>query len=365
MLHKKRRKFIFLVQGEGRGHMTQAISLYQKLCENGHSVPCIFIGISDRRKIPEYFPASFDTRIEQIRSPNFISDKNNKSIRLIPSILYNARFLYDYYKSLLQINSAVVEYQPDAIINFYDFLGGFYNFFFRPDLKFYAIGHTFTSVHPSFQFAGGRWIEKKLFLLNNKLNSLGADKKIGLSFTPLSPEKIGNTIIAPPLLRNLTLSLKVKQGDFLLGYMVNDGYSKEIIDWHKSNTDIKIICFWDKKDEPEIKYISKNLVFHQLNDNKFLTLLAECKGLITTAGFESISEALLLGKPVLMVPVSGQYEQTCNAIDAARAGAGIFDDHFNISRFVEYIDDYISQKEAFRKWLESGSNTIIKEFTSF
>jgi uncharacterized protein (TIGR00661 family) len=228
-----------------------------------------------------------------------------------------------------------------------------------------VVGHSFTAAHPTFQFADGRWIEKKLFLIINKLISLGTNKKIGLSFTPLSPEKIENTIIAPPLLRNATLSLNIKQGDFLLGYMVNDGYSREIIDWHRSNPEVQLICFWDKKDEPEIKHISENLVFHQLNDTKFLSMLAECKGLITTAGFESISEALWLGKPVLMVPVSGQYEQACNAIDAARAGAGILDDHFNISKFLKYIEDYKSQKKAFRKWEESGSNTIVQAVTNF
>ena len=174
MLHNKRRKFIFLVQGEGRGHMTQAVSLYQKLVENGHSIPCIFIGISNRRKIPEYFSKSIKSRVETIRSPNFITDKENKSIRLISSIFYNAWFLKKYYKSLHQIHSAVLEYKPDAIINFYDFLGGFYNYFFKPDPKFFAIGHAFAAAHPDFQFIKGRWLEKHLFLINNKLNSLGA-----------------------------------------------------------------------------------------------------------------------------------------------------------------------------------------------
>jgi hypothetical protein len=31
-------KFLFIIQGEGRGHLTQAISLAQLLRDNGHEV---------------------------------------------------------------------------------------------------------------------------------------------------------------------------------------------------------------------------------------------------------------------------------------------------------------------------------------
>lgn len=46
-----------------------------------------------------------------------------------------------------------------------------------------------------------------------------------------------------------------------------------------------------------------------------------CKAYLTTAGFESVCEALYLGKPVLMVPV--HVEQECNAWDAQKVGAGV------------------------------------------
>lgn len=49
--------------------------------------------------------------------------------------------------------------------------------------------------------------------------------------------------------------------------------------------------------------------------------MAGCRAYATTAGFESICEAMYLGKPVLMVPA--HIEQDCNAHDAMRAGAGL------------------------------------------
>lgn len=56
--------------------------------------------------------------------------------------------------------------------------------------------------------------------------------------------------------------------------------------------------------------------------------MAGCKAYASTAGFESICEAMYLGKPVLMVPA--HIEQDCNAYDAMKAGAGIISDSFDL-----------------------------------
>jgi uncharacterized protein (TIGR00661 family) len=359
------KKFIFLVQGEGRGHMTQAISLFQILTKNGHEVPHIFIGKSQRRKIPGYLLEAVNVPVEPLNSPNFISDSKNKSIRLIPSILYNSRYLKTYNRSLRRIDEVVKKVKPDVLINFYDFLGGFYNFLYRPSLKFIPVGHQFMTDHPNFTFAKGRLFHKRLFLINNYLNSIGAFKKLALSFTPNYPPKVKNTIIVPPLLRHQLLELKSTDHDFILGYMVNDGYSQEIIDWSLKNPDIKLEIFWDKRNEPDTKKVGDNLIFHQLDAEKFLQKMTQCKGMVTTAGFESVCECMYLGKPVLMVPVSGQYEQACNALDAERAGAGIQAESFNISRLIQYIPYYKNPSDSFRSWLGKGEEIILRELTDF
>lgn len=364
-MSSRHKKFIFLVQGEGRGHMTQAISLYKLLRDREHEVLHIFIGKSSRRSVPEFFRSAFPVSVEQIDSPNFISDSKNKSIRLIPSIIYNSKYLSTYRKSLKRIDDVINYYKPDAIINFYDFLGGFYNYFYRPSTKFIAIGHQFLTDHPDFEFAKGKPIHKKLFITNNYLNSIGAYKKLALSLMPYEPLRVDSTVVVPPLLRPQLQDLKPENEDFILGYMVNDGYSHEIIDWNRKFPETQLHVFWDKKNEPEVKKVSKNLTFHQLNADKFLNMMAQCKGLVTTAGFESICEAMYLGKPVLMIPVSGQYEQACNAIDAVKAGAGISDDYFNISKLSHFITSFKPKTEKFQNWYNQGADMIVEALTDF
>lgn len=359
------KSFVFLVQGEGRGHMTQAIGLYQMLRDAGHEVVHVFIGKSQRRKVPDYFINAFACPVEPLESPNFISDPENKSIRLLPSIFYNTRYLGNYRKSLQRIHRVVRALQPDGIVNFYDFLGGFYNFFYRPNARFFAIGHQFLTDHPDFIFARGSRIDRTLFLANNRLNSLGAYRKLALSFMPLSPAKINRTVVSPPVLRRDLFSLTPKTEDFILGYMVNDGYSREIIRWHEQHREVMIHCFWDRKGEPETRKFHPNLTFHQLNADKFMDMMTRCRGLITTAGFESVCEAMYLGKPVLMVPVAGQYEQACNALDAARSGAGITEPVFRIDRFLDYIPRHRDVSGSFRTWVKRAPDILIKELTDF
>ena len=42
-------KFLFIVQGEGRGHLTQAITLEEILRRNGHEVVEVLVGKSSSR----------------------------------------------------------------------------------------------------------------------------------------------------------------------------------------------------------------------------------------------------------------------------------------------------------------------------
>ena len=40
-------KFLFIVQGEGRGHFTQALAMEEMLLRNGHEVVEILVGKSN------------------------------------------------------------------------------------------------------------------------------------------------------------------------------------------------------------------------------------------------------------------------------------------------------------------------------
>jgi uncharacterized protein (TIGR00661 family) len=358
-------KYLFLVQGEGRGHMTQAIELGRILVKFGHEVVHTFIGASKRRKIPDYFYEQIPSEIETIRSPNFILDKDNKSLNLWKSITFNSKFLGAYKKSLDRVHQKVKQTQPDAIINFYDFIGGFYFRFYRPkNVKHVCIGRQFLTLHPDYLFAPDREVEKKLFLLNNKLTSQRCDKYLALSFRPYEPRRSGNMTVMPPLIKHETRQAHAVQEDFILGYMVNDGYAEDVIAQHKNFPQLELHCFWDRKNMPLTYSPHEHLTFHQIDNQLFTDYMQRCKGYISTAGFESICEAMYLGKPTLMIPVEGQYEQACNAIDGEISGAGKGASSFNISELLDVIDNYKTPVK-FKQWASQAEAYFNEELTNF
>ena len=48
-------KYLFIVQGEGRGHLTQAMTMEKMLSAHGHEVVGMLVGKSKTRMLPEFF----------------------------------------------------------------------------------------------------------------------------------------------------------------------------------------------------------------------------------------------------------------------------------------------------------------------
>jgi uncharacterized protein (TIGR00661 family) len=349
-------KFLFIVQGEGRGHMTQAIAFSILLTQQGHDLVGVVLGKSKRRSVPEFFIAQINAPILLVNSPNFEADRDEKKILLGKTIRVNAKKIGVFRKSLIQIHQLVQETAPDIILNFYDLLGGLYNGLFRPKADYWVIGHQYLISHPSFKFASSKGLEKFCFKFNTRMTAIGAAKKLALSFYEL--DSTDQITVVPPLLRDAVRSLRPTQGDFFLAYMVNSGYGEEVISFARANPTIQIRAYWDKKDAAETENPLPNLSFHQVHDQNFLRDMAACKGLVCTAGFESICEAMYLGKPVMVIPVYGQYEQACNAIDTVHSGAGIVSEDFDFSKLEKLVEEGFQPRKSIQDWVDTWPETF-------
>jgi len=345
-------KFLFIVQGEGRGHMTQAIAFGKLLESNGHHLIGVILGKSKRRAVPEFFEREIKAPIHLVKSPNFETDRNQKKVSIHKTILTNVLKLNTYQKSLKTIDKIVQTENPDVILNFYDLLGGLYNFIFRPKAKFWVIGHQYLIGHPSFKFAPNKPVDKFLFRLNTAMTSLGADERLALSFLPQVRYANQKVRVVPPLLRPEVKVLEPKTGDFYLAYMVNSGYAAEVLHFAKANPNLQIKAYWDKKGAAETEHPIHNLSLHRVHDKNFLQDMANCKGLVCTAGFESVCEAKYLGKPVMMIPVAGQYEQACNALDAVASGVGIASANFDFAK-LDQMEKNKCDSAHYIKWADS------------
>lgn len=351
-------KFLFIVQGEGRGHFTQAITLEEMLMKEGHEVVEVLVGKSSNRTLPGFFNRSIHAPVKRFISPNFLPTAQNKRAKVGRSVAYNLLRLPVYLKSILYIKERIEVTRADIVVNFYELLTGLTYALFRPGVPYACIGHQYLFLHSDFKFPEKKKAGITMLRLFTKMTSFRASKRLALSFHSMPQDEGKRITVVPPLLRGEVLSMEAEQGDYVHGYMVNSGFADSVLDYHFQHPEVKMHFFWDKTDAPEESKITENLSFHQIDDLLFLKYMASCHAYASTAGFESICEAMYLGKPVMMVPA--HIEQDCNAYDAARAGAGIVAESFELDKLLDFAKTYQPNKE-FTYWVKSSSRLIVSE----
>ncbi len=354
-------KYMFVVQGEGRGHLTQAITLKQMLDNNGHEVVSVMVGTSKSRTLPDYFLSKINVKVHQFQSPNFLPAPKNKKPFFLASILYNILFIPVYIESILHIRLQIKVSKPDIIVNFYELLCGLTYGVFNPTPPMVNIAHQYYFITSNFKYNGKNTFQFRLLNIFSRFTAINSSKILALSFRNEFSNFNNKIKIVPPLLRKEVLNIKPENGNYIHGYILNDGFYKELVDWSIANQSEKLHFFWDKRSAKEVTNPNQNLSLHTLNDNEFIKYMAGAKAYATTAGFESVCEAMFLQKPVLMVPT--HIEQECNAIDAVKNGAGIFADNFDFDCLLKFIPDY-KQVNYFRSWALAAEEYFMYELTN-
>lgn len=284
--------------------------------------------------------------------------KDNRAVNLPATVASVIRHLPAYLRALRRLQALVRELQPDVIVNFFEPLTGIYALTTRQRPPVVAVGHQFMFEHPRYIRAPGlraqQWGMKWFVRLVG-----AASTRVALSLyeAPDLPRK--SIFVCPPILRRRLFDLQPNpDGKFVLVYLLNHGYANQIIAWHEQNPGTELHCFYDKPGAPAEAQRDATLTFHRLDGEKFLRLMAECKAVVCTAGFESVSEAAYLGKPLFMVPVENHVEQQINALDAVDCGFGITDKSFRLDRMKE-LPARISN-EVFRLWLNKADATLLR-----
>lgn len=351
-------KFLFIVQGEGRGHLTQAITLEEMLLRNGHEVVEVLVGESSSRILPGFFNRNIHAPVKRFISPNFLPPAGNKRANLKKSIAYNLQRIPEYMRSICYINQRIKETGAEVVINFYELLTGLTYALFRPSVPYACIGHQYLFLHRDFNFPDKSSLQLWLLRFFTRMTALKSSKKLALSFREMEQDDDQQIVVVPPLIRQEVTAIQPEEGNYIHGYMINSGFADSVKEFHALHPEVPLKFFWDKSDVDEVTRVDATLSFSQIDDVKFLNGMAGCRAYATTAGFESICEAMYLGKPVMMVPA--HIEQDCNAYDAMIAGAGIISESFDLKPLLRYVGAYTPNRN-FVYWVRSSERHILLE----
>ena len=111
-----------------------------------------------------------------------------------------------------------------------------------------------------------------------------------------------------------------------------------------------------------------NLCFMPLGRESFIQALRGCNGVICNAGFELASEALTLGKRLLLKPVQGQFEQASNAMTLELLGLAHVMQQLDPGRVRQWLSSekngqvhYPDVAAAIAAWLAKGRQESVSE----
>jgi uncharacterized protein (TIGR00661 family) len=337
--------------------MTQAMAVKEMADAAGHQVVAVTLGVSSHRPVPEYFESAMKLPVRQLPTLEF-KYKDNRAVSNTATLLGVFTKLPKYAHIVRQLDEIIRAAQPDVILNFFEPIAAFYALTRSNRPPVVAVGHQFMFQHPGYVRTPQLW--KQLFSMKLYTRLLGARAtKLALSLyeAPDLPEK--RIVVGPPILRKQLFGLKPNpNGDFTLIYLLNHGYADQITRWSDAHPQTRLHCFYDKPGAPAEFHHSAALTFHKLDGQKFLDMMAECRNVVCTAGFESVSEAAWLGKPLFLVPVENHIEQEVNAIDAQQFGIGLAEKSFNLNRLAELPDRLPTEK--FHTWMDCAPKKLFQ-----
>jgi uncharacterized protein (TIGR00661 family) len=165
----------------------------------------------------------------------------------------------------------------------------------------------------------------------------------------------GGTTLVPPIVRPEIESAIIERGDHLVVYSSGDPALIEAL----RSSGVRCLVY-GMRGGPKEGEVDGNLEFRPRSNEGFVEDLRTARGVVAGGGFSLLSEAVYLGKPVLAMPLHGQFEQLMNARYLEREGYGVCAPVVT----PEVLGDFLGRLGEFEEALagyEQDGNTITLE----
>ncbi len=166
-------------------------------------------------------------------------------------------------------------------------------------------------------------------------------------YPPLRKER---TSLHPPILRPEVLSVAPSRGGHLLVYQTGEGYDGLARALQKTGLECRVYGMRRGITEEQV---DGNLRYRPFSERGFVEDLASCRAVVAGGGFTLMGECVYLHKPLLAVPLKGQFEQLMNARYLEREGYGRASEDVNdpaeVFAFLEALPDCEARLATYRQ----------------
>jgi uncharacterized protein (TIGR00661 family) len=170
------------------------------------------------------------------------------------------------------------------------------------------------------------------------------------------PVRKPRTTLHPPILRPEILAAKSEDGDHLLVYQTNTTnlQLREML----RQTGLECRVYGLKRDLKEDER-DGNLVFRPFSERGFVDDLRTARGVVASAGFTLMGEAVYLRKPMLAEPVAKQFEQILNARYLEQYGYGACAETIDAASLDAFLRDLPRHRERLAEYSQDGNRDLL------
>ncbi len=325
---------VYGVAGEGSGHSSRAREMAAHIVRQGHD---LWLVSYDRG----YRNLKDDFRVFETEGLTIASADNRVS--LVKTFTENLKRLPEGHRRLQQLRQELFhDFRPHCVITDFEpmtaYLANHY------DLPLITIDNQHRMRYMQYDCPPG--LEKDNVVTRTIIRAMVPSPDVSLVITfSFGPTTNDRTFLFSPILRQAVLEMRPTRGDHILVY-VTSGYESLLDQLETLSRERFLVYGYDRDDR------QGPCQYRPFSQQGFLDDLASTKGVIATAGFTLISEALFLKKPYCAFPMTGQFEQQLNATMLAQLGYGKNAQSLTaetIGDFLYRIPDYETQLSGYRQ----------------
>ena len=304
-------RILYSVHGYGRGHATRTMAVLPHLMRPGRHILCLAGGDAFRTLAPE-FPAV------QIPTMGFSYQPRSGRLSLAATVLHNLPAALDLaFKGPVFnfVRDVMRDFRPDVVIS--DAEAWSHRVAEHLQIPRISFDHFGLLAHcrPRFDLRDRipalahawcyRWLTRK------------PDRALVSSFHH-APSRNPDVHVIGTLLRPAVQSAVSVPGEHLLVYFNRglDQFRPGTLDVLRSlQIPVRVYCCEDREKIDQV-------TFHVMHPQAFITDLASCRAVLSTAGNQLVGEAIHLRKPLCVLP-EDCVEQRMNAAAVERMGIGM------------------------------------------
>lgn len=341
-------RVLYGVTGQGLGHCMRSRVIIEHLLRHGHEVEIV----TSARAV-DYLERRFSS-VNSIHGFHIVTKKNQvrRARTVMSNLVSGTRALPRQLRAFHELSR---RFRPDVVISDFDTWTQLYAELHRvPLLSIDNMQILNRCMLPSSVTRGHRLdFEIARTIVRSKL-PLADFYFITTFFYP--DVRYPSTSLFPPILRSEILETESKRGEHLLVYQTEPGNSRLLDVLSATGLECRVYGM-----RPGIRGEERvgRIRFRPLGEAGFIEDLASARAVVASAGFTLMSEAIYLHKPLLAVPLRGQFEQILNARYLEQEGYGMSSERIDFETLNAFIQRLSWFEKRLARYHQRGNELLL------